>query len=167
MKNIELKSEIENNLVNYYANSITSSDFVNNHIRKFVSIDKEKEEKICDVLAQSQRGWDNIECDAEGATKEQDAEMDKYLEEVTFEILEICSVFDFNERVVWDSGFGYEIGYFLGEGTSYDTWLIDVKTGLIVEPCSHSKSEVFKYTTELINKLTAKYGYEKRFSELF
>lgn len=90
MKTIELKSEIENNLVNYYANSITSSDFVNNHMRKFVSIDEEKEEKICDVLAQSQRGWDNIECDAEGATQEQDAEMDKYLEEVTSGILEIC-----------------------------------------------------------------------------
>lgn len=83
-------SEIENNLVNYYANSITSSDFVNNRIRKFVSIDEEKEEKICDVLAQSQRGWDNIECDAEGATKEQDAEMDKYIEKVTLEILKIC-----------------------------------------------------------------------------
>ena len=87
---IELKSEIENNLVNYYANSITSSDFVNNHIRKFVSIDEEKEEKICDVLSQSQRGWDNLECDAEGATQEQDAEMDEYLEEVTSGILEIC-----------------------------------------------------------------------------
>lgn len=79
----------------------------------------------------------------------------------------LATVFDFNERVVWDSGFGYEIGYFLGEGTSYDTWLIDVRTGSIVGTCSHSKSEVFKYTTELINKLTAKYGYEKRFSELF
>lgn len=79
----------------------------------------------------------------------------------------LATVFDFNERVVWDSGFGYEIGYFLGEGNWYDTWLIDVRTGLIIGECSHSKSEVFKYTTELINKLTAKYGYEKRFSELF
>ncbi len=79
----------------------------------------------------------------------------------------LATVFDFNERVVWDSGFGYEIGHFLGKGNSYDTWLIDVRTGLIVEPCSHLKSEVFKYTNELINKLTAKYGYEKRFSELF
>ena len=79
----------------------------------------------------------------------------------------LATVFDFNERVVWDSGFGYEIGHFLGEGNSYDTWLIDVRIGLITEPCSHSKSEVFKYTTELINKLTIKYGYEKRFSDLF
>lgn len=90
MKNIELKSEIENNLVNYYANSITSSDFVKNHISKFVEISEEKEEEICNILALSQRGWDNIECDAEGATKEQDAEMDSYIESVTSEILMIC-----------------------------------------------------------------------------
>lgn len=90
MKNIELKSEIENNLVNYYANSITSSDFVKNHISKFVEINEEKEEKICDVLAQSQRGWDSIECDVEGATKEQDAEMDAYIDSVTAEIIAIA-----------------------------------------------------------------------------
>lgn len=90
MKNIKLKSEIENNLVNYYANSITSSDFVNNRIRKFVSIDEEKEEKICDVLAQSQRGWDDIEINAEGANAEQNQALDKYLEKITLEILQIC-----------------------------------------------------------------------------
>jgi len=28
----------------------------------------------------------------------------------------LATVFDFNERVVWDSGFGYEIGHFLREG---------------------------------------------------
>lgn len=76
-------------------------------------------------------------------------------------------VFSFYEKVVWDSHFGYEIGYFLGEGNQYHTYLIDVRTGLIHEPCSHSKSEIHKYTNELIDKLTAKYGYEKRFSEVF
>lgn len=75
----------------------------------------------------------------------------------------LATVFDFNERVIWESGFGYEIGHFLGEGKPYDTWLIDMRTGLIIGQCSHSKSEIFKYTNELINKLTTKYGYEKRF----
>ncbi len=75
--------------------------------------------------------------------------------------------FDFNERVVRDSGFGYDIGYFLGEGNSYDTNMIDLVTGLSYEPISVPKSEIFKYTTELIDKLIKKYGYEKRFSELF
>jgi hypothetical protein len=76
-------------------------------------------------------------------------------------------VFLFNEKVIWDSHFGYEIGYFLGEGNQYYTYLIDVRTGLIHEPCSYSKSEIHKYTDELIDKLTAKYGYEKRFSDIF
>ena len=71
--------------------------------------------------------------------------------------------FEFNEKVVWDSHFGYEIGLFLGEGNSYNTWLIDVKTGLVHEPCSHSKNEVYKYSEELIDRLYEKYGYEKRF----
>lgn len=75
--------------------------------------------------------------------------------------------FQFNERVVWDSNFGYEIGYFLGEGNSYETYLIDVVTGLFHEPCSYPKYEIHKYTNELINKLTEKYGYEKRFSDVF
>lgn len=76
-------------------------------------------------------------------------------------------IFSFNEKVVWDSHFGYEIGYFLGEGYQYHTYLIDVRSGLIHEPCSYSKSEIHKYTNELIDKLTAKYGYEKRFSDIF
>lgn len=76
-------------------------------------------------------------------------------------------VFSLNERVIWDSHFGYEIGYFLGEGWVYNTYLIDIRTGRIVEECCHSKSEIHKYTNELIDKLTAKYGYEKRFSEVF
>ena len=76
-------------------------------------------------------------------------------------------VFLFNEKVVWDSHFGYEIGYFLGEGNQYHTYLIDIRTGLIQEPSSYPKQEIHKYTNELIDKLTVKYGYEKRFSEVF
>lgn len=72
-------------------------------------------------------------------------------------------VFEINEKVVWDSHSGYEIGYFLGEGVLYETYLIDMKTGVVREPCSHSKNEVFRYSDELIDKLFKKYGYEKRF----
>lgn len=75
--------------------------------------------------------------------------------------------FTFNEPVIWDSGFGYEIGYFLGEGLSDNTYQIDQRSGLITEPNSYPKNEVFKYSNELIEKLTAKYGYEKKFSEIF
>lgn len=76
-------------------------------------------------------------------------------------------VFSFNDKVIWDSHFGYELGYFLGEGNQYNTYLIDKITGLIHEPCSHSKSEVHKYSEDLVNELKIKYGYEKSFSTDF
>ena len=76
-------------------------------------------------------------------------------------------VFSFYDKVIWDSHFGYELGYFLGEGNQYNTYLIDKITGLIHEPCSHSKSEVYKYSEDLVNKLKIKYGYEKSFSTDF
>ena len=76
-------------------------------------------------------------------------------------------VFSFNDKVIWDSHFGYELGYFLGEGNQCNTYLIDKITGLIHEPCSHSKSEVHKYSEDLVNKLKTKYGYEKSFSTDF
>lgn len=71
------------------------------------------------------------------------------------------------ERVVWDSHFGYEIGYFLGEGVMMNTYLVDVCTGKITGECSYSKDEIHPYTNELIDFLNIKYGYEKRFSETF
>lgn len=75
--------------------------------------------------------------------------------------------FSTGDMVVWDSHFGYEIGYFLGEGHVYETYLIDVRTGRVNEPTCYPKSEVHRYSNELIDKLIEKYGYEKRFSEVF
>lgn len=57
--------------------------------------------------------------------------------------------------------------YYLGEGHVYETYLIDVRTGIVHEPTCYPKSEIHKYTNELIDKLTKKYGYEKRFSDVF
>ena len=79
----------------------------------------------------------------------------------------LATVFVKGDRVIWDSHFGYEIGYFIGEGNQYNTWLIDIITGICVGECCHSKIEVHKYSDELIDKLTKKYGYEKRFSDVF
>lgn len=67
------------------------------------------------------------------------------------------------DKVVWDSHFGYEIGYFLGEGVMMNTYLVDVCTGKITGECSYSKDEIHPYTNELIDFLNIKYGYEKRF----
>ena len=70
----------------------------------------------------------------------------------------LATAFSFNEEVVWDSHFGYEIGYFLGEGHVYETYLIDVRTGVVHEPTCYPKSEIQKYSNELIDKITKKYG---------
>lgn len=67
------------------------------------------------------------------------------------------------DKVIWDSHFGYEIGYFIGEGNQDNTWLIDIKSGICKGECSYSKNQIYKYSDELIDKLTEKYNYEKRF----
>lgn len=72
-----------------------------------------------------------------------------------------------NDRIIWDSGHGYEIGYFKGEGVIYDSFLVDLVTGIAQGLCSFSKSEIKPYSNELISELTKKYGYEKKFSEIF
>lgn len=46
------------------------------------------------------------------------------------------------DRVVWDSHFGYEIGYFIGEGVVENSYLMDVMTGVITGECSYSKDEI-------------------------
>ena len=71
------------------------------------------------------------------------------------------------DKVVWDSHFGYEICYFLGEGVMMNTYLVDVCTGKKTGECSYSKDEIHPYTNELIDFLNIKYGYEKRFSNTF
>ena len=71
------------------------------------------------------------------------------------------------DNIIWDSNFGYEIGYFIGEGNQDNTYLVNLKTGIVDEPCSYPIDEIFKYSDELISELTKKYGYEKSFSKEF
>ena len=70
------------------------------------------------------------------------------------------------EKVVLDSGFGYDIGYFNGAGKNYYTYSVEMVTGLVQGNCSYPQSEVLRYTDELIVELTKKYGYEKSFSKV-
>ena len=71
--------------------------------------------------------------------------------------------FKIGDPVIWDSHFGYEIGYFIGEGNQYHTYLIDTKSGIMKGKCSYSKTEIHHYSNELIKELSIKYGYENRF----
>lgn len=72
-------------------------------------------------------------------------------------------LFKKGDKVIWDSLFGYDIGLFIGEGNQYNTYLIDVKSGMIREKCSYSKYEIHHYSEQMITELAKKYGYEKRF----
>ena len=75
--------------------------------------------------------------------------------------------FSLKDKIVWNSGFGYEIGFFLGDGWVYNTYLIEIMTGISTGEYCYSKEEIYKYSDELIDELTKKYGYEKRFSNVF
>lgn len=86
----------------------------------------------------------------------------------TFGNTVLPAVFRPNDRIVWDSGHGYEIGYFLSDnGVMYNTYLVDIITGICQGEVSHSISQIKPYSKELIKDLTAKYGYEKDWSEVF
>lgn len=82
---------VSNNVVDYFANSITSSDFVQKHIRPIVTVSEEQEEKISDILAEYNRDWDNADCDAEGATQEQDTELDRIINECSKAIANVIA----------------------------------------------------------------------------
>lgn len=75
--------------------------------------------------------------------------------------------FQINDKIVWDSHFGYEIGYFKGKGVSYNTYSVELVTGRVQEITSISVDEIKVYSNALIDELTFKYEYEKRFSAIF
>jgi chemotaxis signal transduction protein len=75
--------------------------------------------------------------------------------------------FKLNDRIIWDSSFGYEIGYFIGDGKLMSTYEVMLVTGKVQGLVSHSISEIHKYSEDLIDALSKKYGYEKKFSETF
>ena len=77
------------------------------------------------------------------------------------------SKFKLNDRVIWDIGFGYEIGYFRGNDYKNDTTLVLASGKLYGSLQTHNTSEVFPYSLELVERLTKKYKYEKKFSEIF
>ena len=82
---------VSNNVVDYFANSITSSDFVQKHIKPIVKVSEEQAEKISDILAEYNRDWDNADCDAEGATQEQDIELDRIIDECSKAIANVIA----------------------------------------------------------------------------
>lgn len=78
------------------------------------------------------------------------------------------AVFRPNDKIIWDSGFGYEIGYFLSEnGVMYNTYSVEIITGICTGEVSNSINEIKPYSKELIKELSKRYGYEKDWSDVF
>jgi hypothetical protein len=69
--------------------------------------------------------------------------------------------FTIDEPIIWDSHFGYDVGYFKGEGALFETYAIQLETGVVQDTCCYPKTEIHKYSPEKISELAQKYGYKK------
>lgn len=74
------RESVENNVVDYFANSISSFDFVEKYIIPITSVSEEQQEEICNILSEYNSDWENADCDPEGATQKQDAELFRIIE---------------------------------------------------------------------------------------
>jgi len=67
------------------------------------------------------------------------------------------------QRIIFDSGFGYELGYFVGDQKIDNDYTINLITGKTTGEISISKDMVKDYSKELILMLSQKYGYTLTF----
>lgn len=67
-------------------------------------------------------------------------------------------------KIIWDSGFGYELGLYIGTST-YRKYheCIYLLTGVVYGLIHHQTNEVKEYSTELHEKLKTKYNRHKEF----
>ena len=72
------------------------------------------------------------------------------------------------DKIIWDSGCGYDIGIFEEDQTIYNTQTITLNSGKAYgSKIAIPSYELFLYTKELQKKMTEKYGYDFSFSETF
>jgi len=86
MKTVEIKKSIEANMINY---AFSSNALINEVIRPLTEVSEEQEQAIDDILCLTQQEWNDADCDAEGATKEQDVVLDKIIEDAAISIAEL------------------------------------------------------------------------------
>ena len=72
-------------------------------------------------------------------------------------------------KIIWDSNFGYELGYFIkkSDENMYNTFLVDIRTGIITGKCMHYKNEILLYNSDNLELMKKKYNYIKKFSKEF
>lgn len=71
------------------------------------------------------------------------------------------------DKIIWDSDFGYEVGYYIKESdfNIYNTYLVNVCTGIVTGECMHPKHEIIAYNPKNLAEMQNKYGYEKKLIE--
>jgi hypothetical protein len=70
---------------------------------------------------------------------------------------------EIGDKVIWDSNFGYEVGYFLSDSNAYFQYSVDIISGKYKGEASVSQTSLKPYSLELVEELTKKYGYLKTF----
>jgi hypothetical protein len=66
-----------------------------------------------------------------------------------------------NDKVIWNSGFGYDLGYFIGiDNNQFNNYIISMETGIIQGKSSLEMQEIIPYNDENLSKMIDKYGYE-------
>lgn len=67
------------------------------------------------------------------------------------------------DKVIWNSNFGYEVGYFLGDSNAYFQYSVKIVSGKYKGISSVSRCSLKPYSDDLIKELTKEYGYLKSF----
>ena len=72
------------------------------------------------------------------------------------------------DKIIWDSSFGYEIGYYEHESiTQHDHVQVSLVTGVVIGSTGKPTNEVKPYSNELDEKLATKYGYKHSFDKKY
>jgi hypothetical protein len=77
--------------------------------------------------------------------------------------IRIDGIYKKNDRIIWDSGYGYELAIFVGESPEYNSYTIELYTGN--SKGSFISVDVFQvkhYTPKLSAELAEKYGCKHR-----
>ena len=85
----KIQKTLEVEMINYLCGAKSANEFINEILRPLTEVSEEQEQKISDILDLTQREWENADCDAEGATQEQAAHLDRIIEDAAFSIAEL------------------------------------------------------------------------------
>jgi len=85
----KIQKEVEINMIDYLSHAKTAIAFINEVVSPLTSVSEEQEQAIGDILCLTQQEWEEAECDAEGPNKEQDAALDKIIEDAAAAISEL------------------------------------------------------------------------------